>query len=31
QVKQYALSHGARSSDSLDVFKVLRNQKNLFK
>ncbi|HAT2047943.1 TPA: hydroxyacylglutathione hydrolase [Legionella pneumophila] len=30
QVKQYALSHGARSSDSLDVFKVLRNQKNLF-
>lgn len=30
-VKQYAISHGANSSESFDVFKVLRNQKNLFK
>ncbi|KGP62876.1 hydroxyacylglutathione hydrolase [Legionella norrlandica] len=30
-VKQYAISHGALSSESLDVFKILRSQKDSFK
>ncbi|MFA6303322.1 MAG: hydroxyacylglutathione hydrolase [Legionella sp.] len=29
-VKKYALSHGARSADSLNVFESVRNQKNVF-
>lgn len=30
-VMHYALSHGALSSTSLDIFKILRNQKDTFK
>lgn len=31
EVKDYALKHGAMSSDPVDLFKVLRDQKNNFK
>lgn len=30
ELQDFALAHGAKSSDSLDVFKVLREQKNHF-
>lgn len=30
EVQQYAMQHGALSSESLEVFKVLREQKNIF-
>lgn len=30
EVKQYAQTHGSLSSDSLEVFRTLRNQKNIF-
>jgi hydroxyacylglutathione hydrolase len=31
EVKQYALAHGALSSESLEVFRILRHEKNNFK
>lgn len=30
-VKKFAINHGALSSESLDVFRILRNEKNIFK
>jgi hydroxyacylglutathione hydrolase len=31
EVQKFALQNGATSNDSLDVFKVLRQEKNVFK